>query len=339
MVSDHKGSSDIMRIGILGLGNLGSSIGRLIANNGHDVLAWEYDQQVVDEVNRKHCNSRFLAGVQLPVNLIATADINQLASLDSLVITMPSPFIVKTLTSFSNPIASSTSLINLSKGISAEGKTIYQTLTQLAPNNPIALLSGPTIANEVAKDKLTAIVAASTSDVLLNQIELLFSSEYFSVSRHHDPIAVELGGILKNIYALAMGIVVSHDAYGQNFNGAFIYLALKEMASLIAALGGESQASYGLSGLGDLITTALSEDSHNRHMGTLLATGLSVEEIKQQLVVLPEGYNSLYQALKLAEAHGCPLPLAMIIKQRVEGVINSDGLMKGISLLLKTERC
>lgn len=327
----------MMRIGILGLGNLGSSIGRLIANNGYDVLAWEYDQRVVDEVNHQHCNSRFLAGVPLPVNLTATTNINQLASLDTLVIAMPSPFIAKTLASFEEPIKVSTSLINLSKGISAQGTTIYQTLTQWAPDNPIALLSGPTIANEVAKDKFTAIVAASTSDVLLDQVDQLFSSEYFSVSRHRDPIAVELGGILKNIYALAMGIVAPHAAYGQNFNGAFIYLALKEMAELIEALGGEPQAAYGLSGLGDLITTALSEDSHNRHMGKLLAKGLSVEDIKQQLAVLPEGYNSLYQALTLADHHSCSLPLAMLIQQRVEGIIDNDGLMKAISLLLKAK--
>lgn len=326
-----------MRIGVLGLGNLGSSIGRLIANNGHDVLAWEYNQQVVDEVNQTHCNSRFLSGIRLPANLTATADINQLAGLDTLVITMPSPFIAKTLASFAEPIADGTSLINLSKGISAEGKTIYQTLLQLAPNNPIALMSGPTIANEIAQDKLTAIVAASASDALLDRIEQLFSSAYFSVRRDDDPVAVELGGILKNIYALAMGIVVSHDAYGQNFNGAFIYLALKEMSALIEALGGKPQVTYGLSGLGDLLTTALSDDSHNRHMGTLLASGMSVEQIKQQLAVLPEGYNSLHQALKLATNHGCSLPLAELIKQRLEQVIDNDGLMKGISQLLKTQ--
>ena len=199
----------------------------------------------------------------------------------------------------------------------------------------MALMSGPTIANEVAEDKLTAIMAASRYPALLDVVEALFASDYFSVQRHSDPIGVELGGILKNIYAMAMGIVCDHPAYGQNFNGAFIHLALTEMRQLIVCLGGEASSAYGLSGLGDLITTALSSDSHNRHMGNLLAEGLTVEEIKARLPVLPEGYNSLYQALQLATLNKTAMPLAGLIQQRVEQQIDTDALMKGISQLLK----
>ena len=326
-----------MDVSLIGLGNLGTAVSHLLSGNGHTIRAWEHNEKVVAAINETHMNPFYLPGIQLSPKVSATTDFESLVDTETLIITLPSYFVSQTLTRYSKLIPSKTALVNLSKGITEDSETVYQYLSRQFPENPLALLSGPSLANEMAQQKLTAVIAASANTALLDRIEQLFNNSWFSVQPSSDPVGVEMGGILKNIYTMALGIVDQHAAFGKNFYGAFVCLAMQELKALTLAAGGKPESADSLAGLGDLITTAFSEDSHNRKMGQLIAQGQTLEQIKDAMGILPEGYNSLIQGLRLAKSYGCRMPLANLIDQRVNGAIDNDEFMLAIAGLLKAE--
>ena len=326
-----------MNVVIVGLGNLGSAVATVLARNGHQVMAWEFNQAVVDELNQQHSNSVYLPAVPMPNTIAATSDSQQLplAEADALIITLPSRFIEQTLAGLTLPAG--LPIVNMSKGMNPEnGETVCQTLQRLFPNNALAQLSGPSIANEFVAGVITAFVAASSCHRLQQSLAQLFNNDSLSVQFSTDIIGVELGGIFKNCYALGLGIVGQHAAAGLNFSGAFLTLALQEMRSLAVAMGAQASTFDGLACMGDLIATALSDNSHNRKMGQLLAQGLSLAQIEQQLGVLAEGYKTLATMLPLAEQHGVTLPLAQLINELIEGRLSLDNFCKGFNALLKS---
>lgn len=304
--------SNIMQVSIISLGNLGTAVGNLIAHNGFDVLGWEYNRAVVDEINDRHTNERYLRDIVLHERLEATHDLAAaFDSRDVVFVALPSVFIPQTLEPLRGRISPRTLLVNMAKGIdAATGLTSFQVLHGLFPDNRLIMLSGPSVANEFARRMPTTVVIAGPdiSDLLL--VSRLLDNDYFRTRFSADTIGVELGGILKNIYAIGLGLFDGKDIRSVNFRAVYLTIALEEIARFGVAMGAQIETFLYLSGIGDLLATSLSEHSHNRRLGELLAQGLHLPEIRAEMGVLPEGYNTLQAVLYIAEKQHVSLPLA-----------------------------
>ncbi|MGE5374139.1 MAG: NAD(P)H-dependent glycerol-3-phosphate dehydrogenase, partial [Bacteroidota bacterium] len=300
-----------MDAGIIGLGNLGTAIGNLIARNGHAVLGWEYNPDVVKELNERHTNTRFLPEVNLCRTLEGTTSLHELLACPVIFIALPSVFIQPTLAPLRGQLPADTLLVNMAKGIDATtGLTSFQTLAEIFPGNPRLMLSGPTIANEFARLMPTVVVLAGESRSHLLRVSRLLDNEYFRTRFSDDAIGVELGGVLKNIYAIGLGMLDGKQIRSINFRAVYLTLALEEITRIGVSLGAKIETFLYLSGVGDLLATSLSEYSHNRRMGELLAQGLSLTQIETQMGVAPEGFNTLRSMLYLGEKMHVAMPLA-----------------------------
>ena len=315
-----------MDAGIIGLGNLGTAIGNMIACNGYDVLAWEYNPAVVEEVNTNHTNTRFLQGVNLHSTLRATSSLGEVLTACPLIfIALPSVYIKPTLEPHKVEIQPETLIVNMAKGIDARsGLTTFQTLAELFPRNACVMLSGPTIANEFARQMPTVVVLAGKSKSDLLKVSRLLDNEYFRTRFSEDAIGVELGGVLKNIYAIGLGLLDGKQVKSINFRAVYLTLAMEEITRIGVSLGAKIETFLYLAGVGDLLATSLSEHSHNRRMGELLAQGLSLSQIESKMGVAPEGFNTLRSMLYIGEKMHVAMPLAKGLWDVIHGRTSAE---------------
>ena len=284
-----------MKIGIIGLGNMGTAMANLIAENGYEVIGWEFDENTVKEINSKNLNSKFLLGIKLNSNLKATKELNEVFDNCEIVfIAIPSRFIKSTLQPFKNKIAKDIILVNLAKGINNDtGLTSFQTISLLFPQNRKIMLSGPSVAYEFARKMPTVVMLAGKNRSSLSIVSDILDNDFFRTRFSNDEIGVELGGILKNIYTIGLGIFDGKNKKGTNLRAIYLTIALEEIEKIGKSFGAKEKTFYSLSGIGDLLATSLSKHSHNRKMGKLLADGLSLKEIEKKMDGLPEGYYTL----------------------------------------------
>ena len=315
-----------MRVGIVGLGNLGAAVANLSAGNGHDVIGWEYNAEVVDEINQQHTNAKFLPGVVMQPNVTATSDLVAVFQNTEVVfIAIPSVFVQRTLQPLHGQIAPEIMLVNMAKGIDrATGLTSFQTLAGMFPHHSRIMLSGPSIANEFAHGLPTVVVIAGQNKADLMRVARVLDNDYFRTRFSDDTIGVELGGILKNIYAIGLGLFDGGHITSINFRSVYLTLAIEEITRGGVALGAKVETFLYLSGIGDLLATSLSEHSHNRRMGELLAQGLSRAAIEQEMGVLPEGYNTLRSMLYIAEKMHVAMPMAKGLWDVINGRYSAD---------------
>jgi glycerol-3-phosphate dehydrogenase (NAD(P)+) len=317
-----------LRVGIVGLGNLGTAIGNLAAANGCDVVGWEINADVVAEVNRQHSNSRFLPGVALSPRLVATHDLHEVFHHTRVVfIALPSRFIQPTLQPVrdAGKVAVDTVVVNMAKGIDAfTGLTAFQTVSALFPMNPCVMLSGPSIANEFALGMPTVVVLAGQDPTRLMQVAHVLDARHFRTRFSEDAMGVELGGVLKNIYAIGLGLFDGRDIRSVNFRSVYLTIALEEMTRIGVAMGAQAETFAYLAGLGDLLATSLSEHSHNRRLGEYLSQGLPLDEIQARMGVLPEGFNTLKVVLDIAEKLHVSLPLAKGLWDVIHGRFEAE---------------
>ncbi len=301
-----------MRIGLVGLGNLGSAIGNLVAANGFDVIGWEYNVEVAREINEHHENRRYLPGITLKPNLKATTDLFELTrSVDMIFVAIPSVFIKPTLEQLRQDLNQEVIIVNMAKGIDREtGLTSFQTIATLFPNNRKIMLSGPSIANEFAREMPTVIVLAGERREDLLHVAHVLDNDCFRTRFSDDYIGVELGGILKNIYSIGLGLFDGKQITSVNFRSVYLTIAMEEIARIGVAMGAKIETFLYLAGMGDLLATSLSQHSHNRKLGEYLAHGLTLSEIKEKMGVFPEGYNTLQVVLYIAEKLHVSMPLA-----------------------------
>lgn len=301
-----------LRVGIIGLGNMGTAVAHIVSGNGHPVLGWEYDAAVVEEVNAQHVNSRYLPGIPLAPSLVATQDLREaLATSQVVYVALPSAFIQRTLRPAREALAGEAIVVNMAKGIDpATGRTSYQMVSRLFPHNPCVMLSGPSIANEFARGLPTVVSLAGRNRTDLFQVARTLDNAHFRTRFSDDTMGVELGGLLKNIYAIGLGMFDGADIRSVNFRSVYLTIALEEMTTIGVAMGARAETMRFISGLGDLLATSLSEHSHNRRLGELLSQGLDLESIRAEMGVLPEGYNTVTVILTMAEKLQVSLPLA-----------------------------
>ncbi len=315
-----------MRTGIVGLGNLGSAVANLVASNGDLMIGWEYNAAVVDEINRQRTNSKFLPDVVMHQNLTATTDLSAVFQNTEVVfIALPSVFVERTLKPLRGQIVPEIVLVNMAKGIDgATGLTSFQTLSGMFPHNPRVMLSGPSIASEFAHRLPTVVVIAGQNKTALMHVARVLDNDYFRTRFSDDEIGVELGGILKNIYAIGLGLFDGGNVTSVNFRSVYLTLALEEITRVGVALGAKIETFLYLSGIGDLLATSLSGHSHNRRMGELLAQGLSRAAIEQEMGVTPEGDNTLRSMLYIAEKMHVAMPLAKALWDVINGRTSAD---------------
>lgn len=316
-----------MPTGIIGLGNMGSALAHLVTGNGHAVLGWEFDAAVVAQIN-SHRRSPYLPGITLHPALRATQDLSAvIADCPVVFIALPARFIESTLQPHIAHWPAQTIVVNLAKGIDPDsGETAFACLARLLPANPRVQLSGPSIANQYAHGQATAVMIAGDNPTALTAISALLDNAFFRTRHSSDPAGVVLSGVLKNIYALGLGLLAGHGIDNTNFQGAYLTLAIAEMQQLGEALGARPESFLGIAGLGDLIATALSEHSHNVRMGRLLASGKPLAMIERAVGTLPEGYYTLLTARQLAAQHGIALPLAEGLYALIQGTLTATRL-------------
>jgi len=319
-----------MKIGMIGLGNMGTAVANNIADNGHAVTGWEYDREAVDEINRFHRNTRYLKGVKLSSRIKATTDIEEaLCGKDIVFVALPSKYIKPVLAGFASCASKRSLIVNLSKGIEeGTGVTASGILSKIFKRNKVLVLSGPSIANEFARGYPCMVVLTGERRKDLCKAAAAVETPVFRARFSNDKIGVEWSGILKNIYAIGLGIIHGMGLESINFKAAYITRALEEMISLTEAMGGKSSTVLDFAGLGDLIATSLSEHSHNRRFGEMLAEGRSLAYAEKKLGVLPEGLKALRAARILSKKYRRKMPVAEAILEVVEKKIKPKALIE-----------
>lgn len=315
-------------ITIIGLGNLGSALALVLLENGHKVHAFEHKKDVVDEINQHHTNSEFLPGVTFSEDLTASHDIQQVVSQASLIFNcLPSRFSASVLAGAAENLPENARCVNLSKGINSEGETVCQQLQKILGKRDLAMLSGPSLANEFSRKIATSFMLASENINAFEDVPALLNNDYLAVQKSANLKQVELGGILKNIYALGLGLLNDVPEPKLNLLGLYFTLALKEMQQLMQFFGVSSDG-FLVSDLGDLVATALSDDSHNVRFAREVSAGKTLAELSEKWPVLPEGLNTTEQVLnRFGESD---LPLAALINRRARQTLTSQDFVQGL---------
>ena len=287
-----------MKVAILGAGAWGTALGVVLSRNNHHVTIWSRDAAALAALQNTRRNERHLPGVELPADWRYEPDLARLVNgQDALIVGVAS---VGFRSVAAQLAGTSAMLISITKGLEFDtGLTMSGVLRQCAPGAPVAVLSGPTFAAEVARGMPTAIVAASDDDAAGQRVQELFHQPRFRVYRSRDTLGVELGGALKNIIAIAAG-VCDGLGFGDNTKAALITRGVAEVRRLGVACGAKPETFAGLSGLGDLMATCFSRQSRNREFGERAGRGESIATLTQPGTKLAEGVPTCRAAYRLA---------------------------------------
>jgi glycerol-3-phosphate dehydrogenase (NAD(P)+) len=316
-------------ISVIGAGSWGSALAQLLAARGLPVTIWAHEPAQADEINTRHTNELFLPGVTLAANIAATADMTAAARADLLVVVPPSQFLKNVAQQLSKSgVRPGVPLVCCTKGLEHHtGRLMTQVLGEFFPDNPVGALSGPNHAEEVARGTPAAAVLAADDHDLAVDLQQFFNTATFCAYSRDDVSGVELGGALKNIYAIAAGIS-DGLGLGDNAKSALVTRSLAEMIRLGTALGGQHETFYGLSGLGDLIVTCFSIHSRNRGLGERLGKGESLADIQKSMVMIAEGVPTARSAHEEARKHNLETPLLDTVHAVLfEGLAPRDGLL------------
>ena len=300
----------IEQVTILGGGSFGTSIANILADNGHTVRLWMRDVELVKDIAEKHENTRYLPGKKLNSNLIPTTDLEQaVTQADVIFVAIPSRAFRKVVQRANPWLAPDKVLISTTKGIEADGFLLMsQILERETPCTKIGVLSGPNLAKEIADRTLTGTVIASGDPQVRERIQEMLSCDYFRVYANSDRFGVELGGVLKNIYAIASGMAAALGM-GANTRSMLITRSLAEMSRFAAHLGGNPMTFLGLAGVGDLFVTCTSPLSRNYQVGYALAEGKNIDEILENLGETAEGVNTIRLVKQKSEEIQVYMPL------------------------------
>ncbi len=297
------------KISVLGAGTWGLGIAILLHNNGHEVTVWS---ALPDEINmlqtkREHKN---LPGVLLPQTMIFTQDMKEASeNADLVVMAVASVFTRQTARRFSPYVKDKQVIVNVAKGIEEETLALLtQQIEEEIPQADVAVLSGPSHAEEVSRGIPTTCVVGATTRETAEFIQSLFMSPVFRVYTSPDVMGIELGGSLKNVVALAAGMA-DGLGYGDNTKAALITRGMAEISRLGVAMGAKTETLYGLSGIGDLIVTCASMHSRNRRAGILIGQGYSMEEAMKEVQMVVEGVYSAKAARALAQKYKVTMPI------------------------------
>jgi glycerol-3-phosphate dehydrogenase (NAD(P)+) len=299
----------ILKAGVLGGGSWGTTVASLVARNA-PVKIWARCADTVREINEQHSNSKYLPGATLHSKLGATHQIEEaVAGCDVLVMGVPSQHFREVLQQAAEHIRPWVPVISLTKGLEAGTHArMSQIINEVLPGHPVGVLTGPNLAREIVAGQAAASVIAMEDEIIVRALQELFHSGLFRVYTNTDLIGCELGGVLKNIIAIAVGMGDGQGA-GDNTRAALITRGLSEITRLGVAMGGRPETFAGLAGMGDLIATCTSLQSRNRHVGYELGRGRTLDEIVGEMVMVAEGVKSAPTVVALGESHGIEMPI------------------------------
>jgi glycerol-3-phosphate dehydrogenase (NAD(P)+) len=305
-------------VAVLGGGSWGTTVAALAAANTPTVL-WARDPEVVREIGSRHTNSRYLGERELPAALSATTNLAEAASeADVLVVAIPSHSLRSVARAAAPHLQPGIPVVSLVKGLEAHTRLRpTEVLCEELGDGPIGLLAGPNLAREVLDGYAAAAVIAMDDPVVACRLQPLFRTDRFRVYRNDDVLGSELGGVLKNIIAIASGMADGLGV-GDNTRAMVITRGLAEMTRLAVAMGASADTLSGLTGLGDLLATCASPLSRNRRVGEELGRGRSLDAIVAEMSQVAEGVRSVSTVIELAAQHGCRMP----ISAEVDAVVN-----------------
>jgi glycerol-3-phosphate dehydrogenase (NAD(P)+) len=300
-------------VAVLGAGSWGTALAGLLAKAGHDVRLWAFEEDVVAEIREHGENRTFLPDAPLPPNLTATGDLADAVSGRPFVLSVtPSQFVDRVIAGAAPHIDADAVVISASKGIETSTLRRMDQVCEahLSPLQAerFSVLSGPSFAREVADEQPTAVVVASHDQDARLRVQALFQTPYFRVYTNSDVVGVEMGGALKNVIALAAGVVAGLG-FGHNTTAALITRGVAEMARLGLAMGASRETFAGLAGMGDLVLTCTGGLSRNRTVGYELGSGRSLDEVLGGMKQVAEGVKTAEAVYRLSQAHGVEMPI------------------------------
>ncbi|EME15259.1 NAD(P)H-dependent glycerol-3-phosphate dehydrogenase [Rhodococcus triatomae BKS 15-14] len=315
---------------VLGAGSWGTTVASLAARNTPTLL-WARDSDTADEINTDHRNSRYLGDPLLRKDLRATSDIVEAAhEADVLVVGVPSHAVRETLSEIADDVRAWVPVLSLAKGLEP-GTRLRPTevIAECLPGHPVGLMAGPNLAKEIIAGMAAATVVAMQDERVAGALQPLFASPVFRVYRNTDVLGCELGGILKNIVAIASGMA---DGLGVGDNTRAMVLArgLAEMIRLGEAMGAHPRTFAGLTGVGDLIATCISPSSRNRRVGEYLAKGLTTEQAVAELGQVAEGVKTAPTVMELARDHDVEMPIASEVEAVIAGRRTPEEAYRGL---------
>ena len=305
------------RVAFLGGGSFGTALAILLANKGNIVSVYDRDSSVVEDINVNRRNDKFIKGLDVPKNVTAYNNFEEaIQDTNYVVLAVPSHVIRSASRSIKGLIKEDVPVICIAKGIEeGSNKTLVEVIEEEL-NNPVVVLSGPSHAEEVAFDIPTTVLTSSKNMKVAEEVQDLFMTKTFRVYTNDDLIGVEIGGAVKNIIALAAGIV-DGLGYGDNTKAALITRGMKEITRVGMVLGGRIETFYGLTGMGDLIVTCTSMHSRNRRAGLLIGKGMNVDDAIKEVGMVVEGVSACKAFFELKERLGISMPI-------------TDGLYRGL---------
>jgi glycerol-3-phosphate dehydrogenase (NAD(P)+) len=308
-----------LKVGILGGGSWGTTVGALVSRNA-PITLWARDAETVAEINTHHRNSRYLPNARLPIALAATESIPEaVGNADVLVMAIPSHNFRSVLEEAKPHLRPWVPIISLTKGLElSSGKRMTEVIRDVLPGHPVGVLTGPNLAREIMEGQAAASVISMEDEIIVRELQTIFHSGLFRVYTNTDLLGCELGGVLKNIIAIAVGMGDGLGA-GDNTRSALITRGLAEITRLGVAMGGKPETFSGLTGMGDMIATCTSPLSRNRHVGVELGKGRRIDDIIAEMTMVAEGVKSAPTVIAMAKKYQVEMPIAQDVFEVTQG--------------------
>lgn len=303
------------KVSVIGGGAWGTALAAMTARAGRDVLLWAREENVVTSINSTHENIDFLAGVSLPESLVATSNLAEAAVADVILMVVPAQFVRGLALQLKPYLKESTPIILCAKGIEqSSGKLMNDVVKEVLPKVPLVVLSGPTFAREVAVNMPSAVTIASKYQQIAQNVADTIGQPTFRPYLSRDVVGAEVGGAVKNVLAVACGIVAGLEL-GENARAALITRGLAEMVRFGEIFGAKRETMMGLCGLGDLILTCSSTQSRNMSLGMALGQGKTVKEIMSDRKTVAEGYHTAGILAEIALRENIEMPIAGAVNE------------------------
>ncbi len=325
------------KVSFLGAGSWGTALAIMLAKSGHDVMLWSAIEAEIDMLSENREHKERLPGVKLPDSIVLTKDLKEACTgFDLIVFSVASPYVRSTAAAVKEYICEGQRIVNVAKGIENDSlKTLRDVILEEVGQADVAVLSGPSHAEEVAVGVPTTVVVGAETNETALAIQEIFMNDRFRVYVSSDIIGIELGGSIKNVIALAAGII-DGLGFGDNTRAALMTRGITEISRLGVAMGGSMETFMGLSGIGDLIVTCTSRHSRNHEAGYLIGKGYSTEAAMKEVKQVVEGIYSAKAALALAEKYQVSMPIVEQINQVLFGKME---VLDAVHGLLVRDRC
>jgi glycerol-3-phosphate dehydrogenase (NAD(P)+) len=299
-----------IQVAVIGAGSWGTTVASLAARNTPTIL-WSRRPELADQINAEHRNGTYLADYELPAALRATADLEEaVRAADVLVMGVPSQGFRDVLEQVARHLRPWVPVLSLTKGLEVSTHMrMSEIATEITPGHPVGVLTGPNLAKEILAGHAAAAVIAMDDHNVATKLQELFRAPLFRIYSNEDVVGCELGGVLKNVIAIAAGMADGLGA-GDNTRAAVITRGLSEMTRLGMAMGGQPLTFSGLAGMGDLIATCISPQSRNRHVGERLGKGETIDEIIAAMNMVAEGVKTSRVVMEVADELGIDMPIA-----------------------------